>query len=71
MDELPAASSSGSPHEIVQKSFQKMCDLGARLEEPDPDFTRSGLAFAVGPDNTSEMVAAEVKALYRSRCDLL
>jgi hypothetical protein len=48
----------------VQKSFQEMRDLGASLEEPDPDFTRSGLVFAVGPDGTSEMVAADVKALY-------
>jgi hypothetical protein len=61
MDGLPAASSSGSPHEIVQKSFQEMRDLGASLEEPDPDFARSGLVFAVGPDGTSEMVAPEVK----------
>ena len=64
MDGLPTASSSGSPQEIVQKSFQEMRDLGASLEAPDPDFARSGLVFAVGPDGTSEMVAPEVKALY-------
>ena len=67
LDGLPASSSSGSPQEIVQKSFQEMRDLGASLEEPDPDFTRSGLVFAVGPDGTSEMVAPEVKALYEQQ----
>jgi hypothetical protein len=54
---LPAA------HEIVQKSFQEIRDLGARFE--DTEFTRSGLVFAVcTADGTSEMVAPEVKELY-------
>jgi hypothetical protein len=57
---LPAT----SPHEVVQKSFREMRDLGASFEAPDPEFLRSGLIFAVGPEGTSEMVAPEVQALY-------
>jgi hypothetical protein len=53
------------PEEVVRASYAEIKQIAVLVQ--DPDFSRSGLVKAIGPDGSAEYVGQEVKELYEKK----